>query len=288
MRITRREKLGGVRGRRSREVLVAEPLDSSNTPLDPEKDLPKWRLEELSRSNLAALARLKPEIGLLIREQVGRDNLTNAVPGNYSIEDYRGNFSFAWLLWAADNIQIFPEMRKQEVPGLNKTYEEVVFQQINQSARPDTTKAPFELNLALYYKAFLELCPGKRSEILSQMSSKELRVSVEMYLNGEFEEHTNEFTVDPDSGWVQGFAAAKALFPDLAERITELFGPHWGKMKEIIKGMKSSSLQAGYVLSVGILAADSAWIDETGEFHIEFNQKKGLNPTKSLPERSTV
>lgn len=268
--------------------MLAEPPQSSGLPFDLEKDLPQWRLEELSRAQQAGLARLKPELRESIRGQVGPNHLFESVPGNYSIEDHRGNFSFTWLLWAADNIQVFPEMRKQIVPGLSKTYEDVVFQHINQSVRPDTQEPPFELNLAIYYKAFLELCPGKRAEILSKMKTNELRISVEMYVNGEFEEHTNEFNLDPKSGWVQGFAAAKVLFPDLAPRITEFFDPHWAKIKENIQGMKKEGPEVGYVSAASILAAEASWIDEQGQFHLKLPNREPLQPTKPLPERPTV
>lgn len=289
MRIKRRETPGGVigsaRGGKAREALGAEPPRSGDLPFDPEKDLPIWKVEGLSRAQLAALARLKPELTPIIRGQVGSNHLFESIPGNYSVEDHRGSFSFTWLLWAADNIQIFPEMRKQTVPGLGKTYQDFVFDHIRQSVRPDTQQPPFELNLAIYYKAFLELCPQKRSEIESLIRGSQLYISVEMYLNGEVEEHTNEFNLDPKSGWVQGFAAAKVLFPDLAGRITEFFDPHWAKIKENIQGMRKEGPEVGYVSAASILGAETAWIDEQGQFHLKLPHADSLQPTKSLPER---
>lgn len=96
----------------------------------------------------------------------------------------------------------------------------------------------------------------------------------------------NEFSLDPQAGWVQGFAAAKVLFPDLAEKINEFFSPHWPRLREIVKGMDRPDPE--YLSALTILGANKAWIDETGEFHIEFKGQSKLSPHKPLPERLSV
>lgn len=285
MRISGREKSRGFRGGRSKEALGAEPVQLSGLPFDLEKDLPKWEPEDLSSAQLAALSCLKPELLPLVQAKAGPNHSFESFPGNYSIEDHRGNFSFTWLLWAADNIQAFPELRKYKVPGLGKLYPSLVYEQIQQSVRPDTQQPPFELNLARYYRPFLELCPEKRTEILSSMDASQLHLSVETYLNGEYEEHTNQFDLDPKSGWVQGFAAAKVLFPDLAIRINEFFIPHWLGIRDRVKKMKDTGPEPEYVTAVGILSAESAWVDEQGTFHLKFADKRPLPATTPLPSR---
>lgn len=272
----------------AREALHPEPPKTDEGPLDLNKDLPTWDIDELSDSQAVALARIKPDIRISLKDRLGTNLFFEAVPNNYSIENHRGQFSFNWLLWAADIVQLFPELRIYSIPGLGKKYSAFVFEQVRQSSQPDTNKAPFMLNLARYFKAFLEICPDKRAEIEASIRSSELHLSLEMYLNGEVEEQMSEFNLDPTSGWVQGFAASKVLFPDLAERINALFISHWSRMKEIIREMKQVGPDPEYVPAVAILSAESAWIDETGECHIELTRKQGLNPAKSLPERSTL
>lgn len=287
------------RGRRAREAVgVPEGTLDENRPINL-ADLPEEPLERMAIVEGAAQARFKPALREAIRRQVPvgpeRDKrFFDAAPRNYAIESHRGIILYSWLNRASDEVQVFPELRKYKIPikgeedPFEKRYSNFVFKRIEQSKRSiDTSTPPFELNKARYFRPALELSPEHRETIYAWAKQAQLHMSIEMYLNGEYPEHMDEFSLDPKDGWVQGFAAAKILFPDLGEKIDGLFAPYWSRLRQIAKGMEFRS-DPEYIKALIVLGARNAWIDETGEFHIEFQRPRPVSQPKPLPERAVV
>lgn len=268
---------------------------AAKLPFDLNLDYSRRNPEEMSSLEVTALSRFRPELREWARSRVSDQTklFFDLVPENYAIESPRGVISFRWLNLAADAVQIYPELRKymvhvmNEEDDLKKRFSNLVFKRIEQSKRAiDTQHPPFELNLARYIRPALELCPGQRSTILSWLKQNQLHLSLEMYLNGEVEEQMSEFSLDPQTGWVQGFAAAKTLFPDLAERINTFFSPYWPQIRQMVKG--KAPIEPDYLSALVTLWAEKTWIDEKGEFHIEFRPRVEFSASTPLPERPNI